>query len=205
MELRHTYSWEFLSLLPRKDGQSIFFLDEVGFNVSMRSTRGRALKGQRAIHVVPNLRTRNISICCTMSKCGTFFYKKQIRPFNSESFGEYIDELLGKFEEMGLENVVLIMDNVRFHHSQEVLRKIVEKGHTYRFLPPYSPFLNPIENLFAQWKQLVRDCRPRNENELMDMIDSCFLEITNEHCLGYYRHMLDMILRCLCGEEINEE
>jgi transposase len=74
-----------------------------------------------------------------MSKCGTFFYKKQIRPFNSESFGEYIDELLGKFEEIGLENVVIIMENVRFHHSQEVLGNIVEKSHTYRFLPLHIP------------------------------------------------------------------
>jgi transposase len=42
------------------------------------------------------------------------------------------------------------MDNVRFHRSEEVVTLIEAHGHFAVFLPPYSPFLNPIEELFNQ-------------------------------------------------------
>jgi DDE superfamily endonuclease len=64
-----------------------------------------------------------------MSKNGSYLYRQQDRPYNSESFGEYVDELLGKFEEDGLKRVALVMDNVRFHHCAEVEEKILAKGH----------------------------------------------------------------------------
>jgi transposase len=96
------------------------------------------------------------------------------------------------------------MDNVPFHHSREVLERIVRKGHAYDFIPPYSPFLNPIENMFSQWKQKVKSCRPNNEKELMEMIDSSFDTISPEDCAGYYRRLLKMLSRCLKGEKIQD-
>jgi transposase len=76
IERRRLYAIKFFSLLSQKDGENIIFLDEGGFCVSMRSTRGRSLKGERAVQLVPNLRTRNISVCCAMSKRDPFFFKK---------------------------------------------------------------------------------------------------------------------------------
>jgi transposase len=205
IEKRFLYARELLSIIPREDGVNIFFIDEVGFCVSIRSKRGRSLKGQRVIQVVPNLRTRNISVCCTISKQGTFLHKKQNYPFNKESFGQYISELLKKFEEKGLKNIVLVADNVRFHKDDDILEKIATSGHSVRFLPPYSPFLNPIENLFSQWKQMVRNGNPKNEEELMNLIDSTFLEISAEHCTNYYKHMLEMINECLDRKQVIDE
>jgi transposase len=75
VERRRSYAIKFISFLSQKDGENIFFFDEVGF--SMRSTRGRSLKGERAVQLVPNLRTRNISICCAISKrCAFFFFQE---------------------------------------------------------------------------------------------------------------------------------
>jgi transposase len=205
IEKRFIYAHEFLSLIPQEDGTNIFFVDEVGFYASMRSKSGRSPRGQRAVQVVPNLRTRNISICCAISKQGTFFHKKQSFPFNKESFNQYILELLEKFEEKGLKNVILIMDNVRFHRNVEVQEKITASGHYIKFLPPYSPFLNPIENLFSQLKQIVRSGNPKNEDELINLIDSTFLKISTDHCANYYRYMLKMIKKCLEREHIFDE
>ena len=69
LQIRFDYAREFFTLLASDDGDNILFLDEVGFNISMRSKRGRAVKGQRAIQIVPQIRNRNISVCCVMSKC----------------------------------------------------------------------------------------------------------------------------------------
>jgi transposase len=205
VELRYNYASEFLSLLAQSDGENIFFLDEVGFCVSMRMKRGRAPKGKKAVHVVSNLRTRNISICCTISKNGTFYYKKQEFPFNNVHFKDYIKELLRKFENNNIKNAVLVMDNVKFHHNGELKKEIRRAGHSFLFIPPYSPFLNPIENLFSQWKQMVRRECPKNEEELLKNIDSTFERINQDHCANYYRHMLYMIHRCLRKEKITNE
>ncbi len=62
------------------------------------------------------------------------------------------------------------MDNVSFHKSQIISQKFLGAGHRIMFLPPYSPFLNPIENVFAQWKQNVRSTRNSNETELLTIL-----------------------------------
>jgi hypothetical protein len=70
----------------RKTEKTSFFIDELGFNASMRRRFGRAPIGQGAFKRVRALRTRNISVCCAMSKLGTLHYLKQNHPFNRESF-----------------------------------------------------------------------------------------------------------------------
>jgi transposase len=205
IEIRHLYAREFLSLLSHQDGEDIFFLDEVGFNVCMRAKRGWAPRGERAVQVSSGLRSRNISVCCVMSKNGTFYYEGQDRPYNSESFGRFVGELLSIFESNGMRNQIIVMDNVKFHHNSEILEKFSSKGHKVKFLPPYSPFLNPIENMFAQWKQLVRNGSPQNESELLVLIESSFHMISNDHCENYYRHMLGVINKCVDREVITDE
>jgi transposase len=202
IEERFQYSMNFYSLITIEDGRDIYFLDEVGFNVSMRSRRGRSLLGTAAAMSVEKIRSRNISICCVMSRNGAFYYKKQLRAFNIENFADFIDELLAKFELHGLIGRTIVMDNVRFHHSSIICLKIVEKGHKVLFLPPYSPFLNPIENMFAQWKQYVRGSRPTDEASLFSLIDEKFNFITDNHCNNYYRHMLENMHKCILKEEI---
>ena len=55
------------------------FVDEVGFNLIMRSRRGRSLRGTRAVHIVPGLRARNIFVCCAMLKSEITKFLKQHR------------------------------------------------------------------------------------------------------------------------------
>jgi transposase len=76
VERRRLYAIEFFTLLSQKDGENIFFLDEVGFCISMKSTRGRTPKGERAVQLVPTLRSRNISVCCAMTKKRRFFLQE---------------------------------------------------------------------------------------------------------------------------------
>lgn len=43
---------------------------------------------------------------------------------------------------------------------------------SFLFLPAYSPFLNPIENMFSKWKNITRRATPQNENELLSAISN---------------------------------
>jgi transposase len=51
---------------------------------------------------------------------------------------------------------VIVMDNATFHKGQKMQKLIQDAGHTLRYLPPYSPDLNPIEKKWAQTKKLRR-------------------------------------------------
>ena len=83
----------------------------------------------------------------------------------------------------------LVMDNVRFHRAREVRDLIEERRHNVFYLPPYSPFLDPIENLFSQWKGKVRREEPNDENELYDTVHKTSEEISSDNCLNYFRNM----------------
>ena len=72
------------------------------------------------------------------------------------------------------------------------------------FLPPYSPFLNPIENIFSVWKNLVIRAQAKDERQLKDLIDSNFLCITSGHCDSFYRKMLRYIQKAENREVINQ-
>ena len=70
IDTRQQYAQDFIRYLGQFNESNIFFLDEVGFNVSMRSRFGRSSIGTTPFLTVPNLRSRNISVCCCMSKSG---------------------------------------------------------------------------------------------------------------------------------------
>ncbi|KAI5154465.1 hypothetical protein ENBRE01_3387, partial [Enteropsectra breve] len=71
------------------------------------------------------------------------------------------------------------------------------------YLPPYSPFLNPIENMFAKWKQTVRRMRIQDEDDLIVAIQDGSRLISPADCNGFFRNMIGYLPRCLLKEEIN--
>ena len=198
IQVRKEYALQFSALPSIYSEDQIVFIDEVGFNVSMRTSRGRS----PAVTVVPCIRSRNISICCAMNRNGIIYFKVNNRAFNGENFIDYINELKPKLQEAGILNAKLIMDNVRFHRMANVQTVIAEHGLTAMYLPPYSPFLNPIENMFSKWKEITKRSNPRNEDELMSAIFNGSELVTSEDCAGYFRNMWSYIPRCLNEEEI---
>ncbi|KII73426.1 hypothetical protein RF11_05262 [Thelohanellus kitauei] len=78
------------------------------------------------------------------------------------------------------------MDNVNFHHSQEILS---DEDFSFRFLPAYSPFLNPCEEIFSYLKSHVRrDNSPIGTDELIDRMRAAAQEIPNNILSNYYSH-----------------
>ncbi|KAG1123211.1 hypothetical protein G6F42_010759 [Rhizopus arrhizus] len=59
----------------------------------------------------------------------------------------FVEEMTSTLNKLGLHNMHIIMDNATIHKTEEVVTAIRENGHTALFLPPYSPFLNPIEEI----------------------------------------------------------
>ena len=104
----------------------------------------------------------------------------------------------------GISDPVFILDNARIYHYKGLNETISELNLKLCYLPPYSPFLNTIENIFSVWKNLVTRACARNEQELKEIISLKFAEIGREHCDSFYRKMLRYIVKAERREEINE-
>ena len=68
------------------------------------------------------------------------------------------------------------------------MRVCENRGNKIMFLSPYSPFLNPIENMFSKWKQSIRQRKPNDETEPFAMLDDVENVITPSDCASYFRH-----------------
>ena len=204
IETRYNYAVYFNELLFSKPDSSFVFLDEVGFNVVSRTSRGRSLVGSTPIIPTTATRARNISVIASANKYGMISYHINNAPVSGEDFKTFLIGLNGECIRRGNSNPVFILDNARIHHYRGLCNVIDELSLNLLFLPPYSPFLNIIENWFAKWKNYVLRGQARNEDELQVLINSGFNSIENSDCEGYFRKMLRCIERCRCREEFNE-
>ena len=85
---------------------------------------------------------------------------------------------------------VLVMDNMKSHHAKAIKQLLEEAKVRYAFLPPYSPDLNPIENLWSKVKALLRKFKPGNLETLPDAIQRAIRAVTPSDCSGWF---------CACG------
>ncbi|XP_061504544.1 uncharacterized protein LOC133393317 [Anopheles gambiae] len=202
IEERTTYARNFYQITRAFPVSGLIYLDEVGFNVSMRTSKGRSQKGTPAVTVVPQIRTRNISIVCAMNSNGIVHYVTHNQPVNRELFTNFIYELKDILRSKNINRSYLIMDNVAFHKSQSVQEAIGTVIDKPLYLPPYSPFLNPIENMFSKWKNYVKRSNCTNHDQLMEAICNGANYVTAEDCEGFINNMWNYMSRCLSGEEI---
>jgi len=196
---RYEYALEFTGY----DISKVLFVDESGFKVTMRRRMGRAKVGSRASKAVKQINSRNISICSAVSFQKMVKYKTFKGSFNTVLFNDYITDLVEILRNDMITGYIFVMDNCSIHKSAELRNIITAAGHSLVFLPPYSPFLNPIEEVFSQWKSIVTkgDCMS-DENELFERIENAFLEISPENCRNYFGHMRQYLKRSLEKQEI---
>lgn len=170
---------------------NLIFLDETGFNEHTRRSYGYSMRNSKAYSVVPANRGINNSLICAISSVGVVAYSYKQGAFNSEHFRIFITEkLIPHFRSNP--NHILIMDNARFHKSSVVLNLFRQNNIAYKFLVPYSPQLNPIEEFFSIIKSRYHELKTRNTNiNILDALDNImhtsvdFINI----CNNLYKHM----------------
>ena len=90
---------------------------------------------------------------------------------------------------------IVVMDNASVHHVDRVVSLITGAGAILRFLPPYSPDLQPLEEAFSKVKYFLK----RNEviydstSNLSLLVTLAFTTVTSKDCIGYIEHMLGII------------
>jgi transposase len=106
-------------------------------------------------------------------------------PIDTLTFHAYVTEVLVPTLRAG---DVIVLDNLKVHHQPEVRAAIEAAGACVRFLPPYSPDFNPIEQAFAKMKAFLRAARPRTFDQVCDVIGIALTLFTAQECAHYIRH-----------------
>ncbi|KAG0434560.1 hypothetical protein DMUE_5137 [Dictyocoela muelleri] len=128
--------------------EQLIFLDKSGFNAHTQRHYGYTPLGEKAIKVVRGNRGSNISLLSMITLRGTLAYEIKQGAINTNILADFLDRYLEESVEESPQPI-LIIDNTRFHHSQRVREICNEKGVIIKYLPDYSPQLNPIEDYFS--------------------------------------------------------
>ena len=158
------------------------FIDETWAKTNMTRRRGRCARGTRLIAKVPHGRWRTLTFLAAL-RCDRIAAPCVIDgPINGVSFRAYVEQFLLPTLSAG---DIVIMDNLGSHKSQAVRQLIRTAGAKLFFLPRYSPDLNPIEQVFAKLKTLLRKADPRTIEQTWRGIGALLNHFTPEECANY--------------------
>jgi transposase len=106
-------------------------------------------------------------------------------PIENDTFQAYVDQILVPTLRPG---DVVVLDNLAVHKQPEVREAIERAGARLRFLPPYSPDFNPIEQAFAKLKAFLRRARPRTFDQVCALIAAALHLFQPDECANYVRN-----------------
>lgn len=143
------------------DGRRVIFVDETWAKTNMTRLRGRSLRGERLIDKSPHGHWQTTTLIAALGIEGVRCSTVVDGAVNGDVFLAFVERVL--VPELCPGDIV-VMDNLSSHKSVRVRQMIEAAGASLRFLPPYSPDLNPIEMVFSKIKQLLRSlaCRTRD-------------------------------------------
>ena len=126
----------------------LVYLDKTGFNIHTSTNYGHSHKNTEAVAMFPANRGVNINLMADIDINGVISYGLKDGAYNGIAFINFISaKLVPCF--LYNANSVLINDNCRFHHITDVIQTLRTNKIKYKFLPPHSPQLNPIEVFFS--------------------------------------------------------
>jgi len=173
-----------------RDG-SLIFLDETGFSQHTCRRYGYSPRNVKAFISVPANKGINRSLMCVIGVKGVICHDHRLGAYNSASLVKFIETKLALHFEAH-PNHILIMDNAAFHKSTLVKNALREHNISHKYLVPYSPELNPIEEFFAMLKSKFHALRSAEKNLSVEDCLARLLEPRNtyeEQCNGFYRNM----------------
>ena len=168
------------------------FIDETSVSTTITRLYGRAQRGTRLLQKVLHGNWKTTTFIAALR------HNRVTAPFvlegamNGETFRAYVEQILAPTLKQG---DIVFMDNVSVHKVVGIRDAIERRGAFLVYLPAYSPDLNPIEQLFAKLKSVLRKIAAytlKNAaysiRSLCKTIASCLDEISRAECAAYFAH-----------------
>lgn len=169
--------------LPTLDPARLVFLDETWASTCMARVRGRSPRGQRCVASVPHGHWKTTTFIAGLRQGSVTAPMVLDGPMNGAAFLAYIRTQLCPTLRPG---DIVVADNLSCHKVAGVRDAIEATGATLRYLPPYSPDLNPIEKLFSKLKALLRKAATRTVDALWNEIGRLIDTFTPDECSNYF-------------------
>jgi transposase len=167
------------------DLKHLVFIDETAATTNMTRLRGRAPKGERLIGKVPHGHRKTTTVIAAL-RCDAVTAPLVVDgAMDGPTFLQYVHQFL--VPTLKPDDIV-VMDNLPVHKVFGVEAAIEAAGATVRFVPPYSPDLNPIEMVFAKLKALLRKAGERTVSGLWDLIGELLSGFSSTECQNYLTH-----------------
>ena len=166
----------------RLDPRRLVFIDETWAKTNMTRRHGRCGRGVRLVAKVPHRRWRTLTFLAAL-RCDRIEAPCGIDgPINGVSFLAYVEQNLLPTLAAG---DIVIMDNLGSHKREAIRQVIRAAGAKLFFLPPYSPDLNPIEQVFAKLKTLLRKADERTSEATWRRIGTLLDHFSPQECANY--------------------
>ena len=168
--------------------ERLVFLDECGVQTNMTRLYGRSPRGKRASGTVPAGRWERFTVLGALGPSGVVAAMAVQAATTAAVFAAYLDRVLLPELRRTRPDAVLVMDNLAAHKTPRVRALLDVSGSTYRYLPPYSPDLNPIEPAWAKVKGELRRVAARTPDALYEALKPALDAITPQDATGFFRY-----------------
>ena len=148
----------------------------------MTRTHGRSPRGSRLVAKAPRGRWRTLTFLAALRHDRLDAPCVIDGPINGASFLAYVEQVLVPTLAPG---DIVIIDNLGSHKGKAVRKAIRAAGAKLFFLPPYSPDLNPLEQVFAKLKTLLRKAAERTVDDTWRRIGTLIPSFTPQECANY--------------------
>jgi transposase len=161
----------------------LVFVDETGVTTAMTPTHGRAPRGERVIASAP-ASWESVTVIAALGLEGVAAPLAVPGSSNAATFLAYVEQVLVPALRPG-DGVVF--DNLASHFTPGVTEAIEKVGARVLPLPPYSPDLNPIEEMFSKFKELLRRAAARTRAHLTEAIGEALRQVHAQDILGWFQ------------------
>jgi putative transposase len=167
----------------RIDPKRLVFIDETWTKTNMEPLRGWAPRGERLVAKVPHGHWKTMTFVASLRHDRIEAPWLIDGPINGEGFRTYVEKVLAPTLNPG---DLVIMDNLGSHKGNAVRQAIRSAGAKLFFLPKYSPDLNPIEQVFAKLKHLLRKAAARTLETVAAAVGKLLDAYTASECANYF-------------------
>jgi transposase len=169
----------------RVDPERLVFVDE-GTHTSLAPLYAYAPVGERAFFKVPRNRGSNTTLLCSLRSEGVGPSTMAVEGATTkEVFEAYAEHYLAPALMPGQ---IVVMDNLGAHRPKRIRELIESRGCELLYLPPYSPDLNPIEEVFAKVKHILRKLGARTKEALVEAMGRALGSVSVKDIAGYFVH-----------------
>ena len=167
------------------DPARLVFIDETSANTKMVRLSGRCARGERLVGHVPQGHWKTITFVAALRRHGMAAAQTIDGSMTGKKFLAYVEQRLAPTLKR---NDIVMIDNLPAHKAAGVREAIEARGATLRYLPKYSPDLNPIEMPFSKLKAGLRKAAERTIPRLRRRIGRFAATLTAREASNYFRH-----------------